>query len=157
MKRMPVLLVLLSAILAVAVSDLRAQSAVEVKPAVDSLQAGFVKMTLAYSTRSFFVAPKALLTIRDVDSASVWSGTSSKGKPSYAVTIHFKQALTDSVERITRANLHKRLAILVDGALVGAPTVVNPITSPNFPVPVPDLAEANRLAAKVNKSLKEVR
>ncbi|RPH38271.1 hypothetical protein EHM92_00370 [bacterium] len=155
MKRHSFLLVSLSLILTLAASQLRSQSLVEVRLAADSVQPGFTKMALAHSSHSYFVAPASLLNLGDVDSASVWTGTSTKGQPDHAFVIHFKSSLTDSVRRLTKTNMHKRLAIIIDGVLVGTPRIINPLTSPKIPAPVPSLAEANKLASRVNRSLNE--
>ena len=156
MKLCSLLLGCLAFLVTVSAGELRSQSMVELKHAADSSQAGFTRMPPLHGSYSYFVAPGSLFNLKDVDSASTWTGKSTDGQPDQALMIHFKTALADSMRHLTTANLHKRLAIVVDGKLLGAPLILAPLRSANLMVPVPTVAEANELASKINHALKEL-
>jgi hypothetical protein len=139
-----------------AVGEIHSQSMVEVKYAADSAQAGFTQMKLLHGSRSYYIAPSSLFNLQDVDSAGILTGKTTTGQADQALEIYFKTALTDSIRHLTTAALHKRLAIIVDGKLLGAPMVLNPLPSAKLSIPLPTVAETNKLASQINQAIKEL-
>jgi preprotein translocase subunit SecD len=84
--------------------------------------------------------------------SSVNVSTNALGKPQ--IEIEFSAAGAEQFAQITRDNLNKRLAILLDGKLYSAPLIRSEITggkaqiSGNFTV-----EEAGELAAKINAAI----
>jgi preprotein translocase subunit SecD len=92
-----------------------------------------------------------------VDQTALKSASVSKdslGRP--IVDITFTKKGAEQFARVTQENLHKRLAIIIDGHLTSAPTIQSPITggkaqiSGNF-----SKEEANDLANRINAFAKK--
>jgi RNA polymerase sigma factor (sigma-70 family) len=105
----------------------------------------------AKATKTLYVQKKVLLDQTDLMSASVITNQPA-GKPWIQIT--FTDAGTKQFAKVTRQNIGKRLAIIIDGRLYSAPTIRSEIRdgkaqiTGNF-----SEQEANDLAAKINQSV----
>ena len=105
----------------------------------------------AKATKTLYVQKKVLLDQTDLMSASVITNQPA-GKPWIQIT--FTDAGAKRFAKVTRQNIGKRLAIIIDGRLYSAPMIKSEIrggqaeVSGNFSEP-----EANNLAAKINQSV----
>ena len=94
-----------------------------------------------------FVAKQALLDERDLQSAKLIVGN--QGEPQIEIT--FTDAGREKFGQVTRALLHQRLAIIVDGQLMSAPNLQSEITSGIGQITGSfSAAEAAALAEKLN-------
>jgi RNA polymerase sigma factor (sigma-70 family) len=107
--------------------------------------------TDAKATETLYVQKKVLLDQTDLKSASVITNQPA-GKPRIDIT--FTDAGAKRFAKVTRQNIGKRLAIIIDGRLYSAPTIKSEIRGGkaqidgNFSEP-----EAQDLAAKINQSV----
>jgi len=105
----------------------------------------------AATAKTLYVQKKVLLDQTDLKSASVITNQPA-GKPRIQIT--FTDAGAKRFAKVTRQNIGKRLAIIIDGQLYSAPTIRSEIRgglvemTGNF-----SEQEANDLAAKINQSL----
>ncbi len=105
----------------------------------------------AKAIETLYVQKKVLLDQTDLKSASVITNQP-EGKPRIQIT--FTDAGAKRFAKVTRQNIGKRLAIIIDGRLYSAPTIRSEIRggqaeiSGNF-----SEQEANNLAAKLNQSV----
>jgi RNA polymerase sigma factor (sigma-70 family) len=105
----------------------------------------------AKAAETLYVQKKVLLDQTDLKSASVITNQPA-GK--LRIDITFTDAGAKRFAKVTRQNIGKRLAIIIDGRLYSAPTIRAEIrdgkaeVSGNF-----SEAEANDLAAKINQSV----
>jgi RNA polymerase sigma factor (sigma-70 family) len=105
----------------------------------------------AKTAQTLYVQKKVLLDQTDLKSASVITNQSA-GKPRIDIT--FTDAGAKRFAKVTRQNIGKRLAIIIDGRLYSAPTIRSEIpggqaqVTGNFSV-----QEANDLAEKINQSV----
>jgi preprotein translocase subunit SecD len=76
------------------------------------------------NTLVVFVEKEVLMDQTSLQSATV--GKDSLGKPIVEITFTKKGA--EQFAMITKENLHKQLAIIIDGHLTSAPTIQSPIT-----------------------------
>ena len=105
----------------------------------------------AKAAQTLYIQKKVLLDQTDLMSASVITNQPA-GKPRIQIT--FTDAGAKRFAKVTRQNIGKRLAIIIDGRLYSAPMIKSEIRggqaeiSGNFSEP-----EANNLAAKINQSV----
>ncbi len=105
----------------------------------------------AKAAETLYVQKKVLLDQTDLKSASVITNQPA-GKPRIQIT--FTDAGAKRFAEVTRQNIGKRLAIIIDGRLYSAPTIKSEIRggqaeiTGNF-----SEQEANDLAAKINQSV----
>jgi RNA polymerase sigma factor (sigma-70 family) len=105
----------------------------------------------AKATETLYVQKKVLLDQTDLKSASVITNQPA-GKPWIQIT--FTDAGAKRFAKVTRQNIGKQLAIIIDGRLYSAPTIRSEIRggraeiTGNFSEP-----EAQDLAAKINQSV----
>ena len=103
------------------------------------------------TARTLYVQKKVLLDQTDLKSASVITNQPA-GKPWIQIT--FTDAGAKRFAKVTRQNIGKQLAIIIDGRLYSAPTIRSEIRggraeiTGNFSEP-----EAQDLAAKINQSV----
>ena len=84
-------------------------------------QAGMIPMVVEGET--LYVASQAALTEADVKHARVSSGQ--RGQP--LIEVQFRPAGAKRFADLTTANVGKRVAILIDGRVISAPTIASPI------------------------------
>ncbi len=154
MIRTVLLSLLLLALAAATMPNVKCQSAFEIRPVVDSLQPGALKLIDEVSHREVFVGRKAFFSIGDIDSVSAYSGSESDGSPLYGVNIQFRQSLNDSMRSLTGYSIGGRLAILVDGKLIAVPRILDPLRTAHVSVFMTTDAEAKELAEKISKAIK---
>jgi preprotein translocase subunit SecD len=90
----------------------------ESKPA-----AGLSKQTVPRSDQPVYLHPEAMLTNADIASATV--------KPSpdgHGIEVVFTEEGKQTFASLTKANVEKHLAIIVDGEIISAPIIKAPIT-----------------------------
>jgi preprotein translocase subunit SecD len=80
-------------------------------------------MTFALTGETFYVHDEAVLSNKHVESAAVssWQGRD-------VVEILLTDAGSERLARFTRANVGRRIAMLVDDVLISAPVIRAPIT-----------------------------
>jgi preprotein translocase subunit SecD len=130
------------------------QSVLEIRPVVDSLERGALKIVDEQSHRSVFVGGKAFFSISDVDSAGVYSGSEADGTPLFGVSIVFRQSLDDSMRSLTGHHVGSRLAIIVDGELLATPKILDPLQAARIGLYFATEAEAASIAKRITGALK---
>ncbi len=108
---------------------------------------GLSEHTVPGSGRSVFLHPEAALTNADITSATV--KPASKG---YGVEVVFTEEGRQKFASLTKNNVEKHLAIIVDGEIVSAPIIKTPITGGMARI-TGDFseAEANRIAEGITR------
>jgi len=155
MVRIVISLLLLLILAATSTPVVRCQAAFEIRAVVDSLQQGAYNMIVEGSPQGVFLDRKALFTLADIDSATVYAGTSEEGTPMYAVNIAFKPSLNDSMKSLTGHHIGDRLAVIMDGKVLATPKILDPLRTARISLSVATEAEARELAKKISKAMKE--
>lgn len=96
----------------------------EFRLAEDSETPGWQKMELPGSSKPIFVAPDASINGSQIDKVSFYKDPN--GKPSIGLTLTDDGA--KAMKETTSRNFNKKLAIVLDGKVVSAPTIVTTIT-----------------------------
>lgn len=99
--------------------------------------------------RTFELEPETLLGPSDF--ASVGEVEWVEGKPGFNVAL--TPAGAEKYERISTENVGRTLAIVVDGKIVMAPKILDPVRARGFLLTVNSEAEARALAAKVRQAV----
>jgi preprotein translocase subunit SecD len=141
--------------MAVTSSHVNGQSLFEIRPVVDSLQPGAYNTIVEGAPQGVFLGRNVFFTLADIDSASVYTGTTEEGTPMYAVNIAFKQALNDSMRSLTEHRIGQRFAIIVDGKVLATPRILDPLKTARISLSAPTEAEARELAKKIEGALKK--
>ncbi|MGA9119001.1 MAG: hypothetical protein WB699_06510 [Bacteroidota bacterium] len=152
MVRIVISLLLLLILTTATTPVVRCQSAFEIRLVVDSLQLGAYNMIVEGSSQGLFLGRKVLFTLADIDSATVYTGTTEEGTPMYAVNIAFKPSLNDSMKSLTGHHIGDRLAIIMDGKVLATPKILDPIRTARISLSVATEAEARELAKKINRA-----
>lgn len=152
MVRIVISLLLLLILTTATTPVVRCQSAFEIRLVVDSLQLGAYNMIVEGSSQGLFLGRKVLFTLADIDSATVYTGTTEEGTPMYAVNIAFKPSLNDNMKSLTGHHIGDRLAIIMDGKVLATPKILDPIRTARISLSVATEAEARELAKKINRA-----
>jgi preprotein translocase subunit SecD len=104
-----------------------ARVAVEFRLAENEPSAETVEMPIGETAETIHVQKSAAL--KNVDIASAMESPSSLDKTFYDVQIAFTPAGAKKMEALSGANIGKRLAVLVDGKVLSAPTLRDKISS----------------------------
>ncbi len=123
------------------------------------------KKTMAYGKQEELnLEQTAQLTIDDVDSAKLvplnWPPEyvkqyKSRGftPPSYKIGIKFTQQGRDKLNKITSENLNRRLGVIVDGKLLMAPIIKEPISGDEISIQGSfDTEEMKTFVERINKA-----
>jgi preprotein translocase subunit SecD len=149
------LTILLSLATGIAVTSVtNCQTVLEIRPVVDSLEPGALRMIDEQSRRQVFVGGNVLFSLSDVDSATLYSGRENDGAPLYAVNIVFRHSLSDSMRSLTGHHIGSRLAIILDGKLLASPRILDPIQSARVSLSFATEAEAAAIARRIKGALK---
>jgi preprotein translocase subunit SecD len=99
------------------------QVGIEFRLAEAEPASGLTEMTFALTGETFYVHDEAVLSNKHVESAAVssWQGRD-------VVEILLTDAGSERLARFTRANVGRRIAMLVDDVLISAPVIRAPIT-----------------------------
>jgi SecD/SecF fusion protein len=87
-------------------------------------QEGYRAATVQLRAETIYVAPTAALTSADVAQAQLESSAEGRPQIAIALTAGGRRRLAD----VTRQNVHKRLAIVVDDRVIIAPTITSEIS-----------------------------
>ncbi len=155
MLRMLILSSFLVALIGVAVSPARCQSTFDIRPVVDSLSIGALKMVDQRSHQAVFLGGKTYFTVSDVDSASLYLGKEPDGTPLYGVNIHFKPSLNDSMRSLSGRLIGRQLAFVLDGRLLATPKVLDTIQTARVGFFATTEAEAREFAKKIINSIEK--
>jgi hypothetical protein len=126
---------------------------VEVRFIENSFHTGVIRMKDNRSNRMLYLSAP-IFSMKDVDSATVYSGYDSKHKPYCDVIIRLKRSLRDSMYRVTERRLHSRIALIVDEKL-RTPEIMNPFREPVVLAPNLDELQAKDLARRINEFAKK--
>ena len=115
---------------------------VEFKIGESKPSAGLTKQTLRGSERSIYLPDQAVLTNTHIASAKV------KDSPhGHQIEVVFTEQGRQIFAKLTRENIEKRVAIIVDGEVISAPTIKTAITGGRAVITGSfTRAEANRIA-----------
>ena len=92
-----------------------------------------------------------VLDLMDVESASV-TEENGTGQPMIKITL--TPAGSKRLQEASKANIHRRVAVVVDGKILSAPVIQAELTGPNLPITGSYSAElANELVGKINARL----
>ena len=149
MLRIVLLTSFLVAFTGVPTRSVKCQSAFDIRPVVDSLRQGALRMIEERSHEEVFVGGKPFFSISDVDSASVYLGSEADGTPLYAVNIHFRPALNDSMRSLTGRLIGRQLAFVVDGRVLATPRILDTVQTARVGLFATTEAEARELAKKI--------
>jgi preprotein translocase subunit SecD len=94
----------------------------EIRLAMSDPVPNFTRAEVEGTREVVFLSPQAALTGRDIQSAQVLESPDGP-----AVDVHFTKSGAEKIERFTRENKGKRMAIRVDGSVVVAPLIMMPI------------------------------
>jgi hypothetical protein len=97
----------------------------EVKLAEDEAGPGLTGVHLANSDRSIYLHPDAIVTNVDIDRSVL----AEDGPSSYGVNVYFNAAGAKRMQEATENHIGKPVAILIDGAVVMAPTLRSSIST----------------------------
>ena len=86
---------------------------------------GLVEQTLANSDEKIYLHKEAIITADDIDDAAVTPGRFDD----YQVNVRFTGDGARKMEKVTSENISKRLAIIIDGKALSAPTIQSTISS----------------------------
>lgn len=106
---------------------------------------GYIKMQKHNSEEQLFVAPAPEVTGADVAKATVQISEIFPGIQGPALHVKFTQEGARKMEKLTKSNQNRPLAVLIDGKLRGAPTIFSVISADAQLSGVFTLAEAERL------------
>jgi preprotein translocase subunit SecD len=95
----------------------------EIRLALSNPAPDFARAEVELTREVVYLSPQAALTGHDIRSAQVLQ---TLGGP--AVGVQFTRSGADKLDRFTRENKGKRMAILVDGAVVVAPPILMALT-----------------------------
>jgi len=102
---------------------------------------------------TLYVTRRALLTERDLKSASFRREVLPDGEETWRVVILLLPSASAKFAEITEQNLGRKLAIVFRGKLLSAPVIRSPISSGHAVIQVNAREEAERIAQALNKSL----
>jgi preprotein translocase subunit SecD len=97
----------------------------EVKLAEDEAGPGLTEVRLAKSDRVIHLHPEAIVTNVDIDRSVL----AEDGPSSYGVNVYFNAAGAKRMQDATQNHIGKPVAILIDGAVVMAPTLRSAIST----------------------------
>jgi preprotein translocase subunit SecD len=100
------------------------------------------------------VGAEPYFSITDVDSANVYLGSEGDGKPLYAVNIHFRPSLDDSMRSLSGHLIGRRLAFVVDGRILATPRILDTIQTARVGLFATTEAEARELAKKIIRAIR---
>lgn len=140
--------------LMVPASDLSAQSLFEVRAVMDSLRPDAYHVIAEGSQQGVYLGAKALFTLKDIDSVSLYTGPTGEGTPMNAVNITLRPSLNDSMRSLTAHSIGHRLAVLVDGKIVATPRILDPLKTARLSVSFATEAEARALMQKIQAAVK---
>jgi preprotein translocase subunit SecD len=110
----------------------------------------------------FFADPIPMLSINDIASASVVTedqGFYEKGsvvyKPMPTILIHFKEDSKKKLHKLTSENINKRLGIFINGKLIMAPIIMEPISGGSVKISDSKFTreETQRIVNDINKHI----
>ena len=154
MKRIPQLLVLWFIVSALNAAETTKRPIFEIRLVLDKPSADSEQMKMMRPDREgqavpvvINVAKGALLDDSDVKSANVQSDPIS-GKPQVGIT--FTEQGRKAFAEVTRTNINKQIAILIDGQVVSAPIIRAEIRKGPIPIEGFTKKEAEELAKRIN-------
>jgi preprotein translocase subunit SecD len=133
----------------------KCQSAFEIRPVVDSVQQGALRMIDERSHQEVFVGGTPFFSIPDLDAASVYVGSEPDGTPLYGVNIQFRPSLNDSMRSLTEHLIGRRLAFIVDGRVLATPRILDSIQTARVGLFTKTEAEARELAKKIIRTIRK--
>jgi len=119
---------------------------IEIRLVAKEAQGG-AAVAVAGHERTLAVEPETLLS--PADFVSVGEVEWVEGKPGFNVAL--TPAGAEKYERISTDNVGRTLAIIVDGKIVMAPKILDPVRAQGFLLTLNSEAEARELAAKVRQ------
>jgi preprotein translocase subunit SecD len=129
-------------------------SVFQVRLVLDAPAAGSEQMTfqgIDGTASTFNVQKMPLLDLMDVESASVIEGNGT-AKPMIKVTL--TPAGSKRLQEASKANIHRRIAVVVDGKILSTPVIQAELTGPNLPITGNYSSElAKDLVVKINAGL----
>ena len=129
-------------------------SVFQVRLVLDAPAAGSEQMTfqgIDGTASTFNVQKMPLLDLMDVESASV-TEENGTGQPMVKVTL--TPAGSKRLQEASKANIHRRVAVVIDGKILSAPVIQAELTGPNLPITGSYSAElAKELVGKINAGL----
>jgi preprotein translocase subunit SecD len=112
--------------------------------------------------KRFFANRKPILSINDIASASVITedqGFHQKGRIVYksmpAILINFKEDSKKKLHKLTSENINKRLGIFINGQLIMAPIIMEPISGGSVKISDSKFTreETQRIVNDINKHI----
>jgi len=98
---------------------------VEFRLAESKMSDGLTEQTLANSDEKIYLHKEAIITADDIDEAEATHGRLGD----YLVNVRFTGDGARKMEKATSENILKRLAIIIDGKVLSAPTIQSTISS----------------------------
>lgn len=140
MYRMAFLLVAIFVFCHPVSADNKSSSLVSFHLVTDRENPDSFKMELANKNEELFLTNTPQLTLSDIESATLepinWAPDAMKmfpkqreTPPPYQILLKLTSAGQEKFSRITSQNLNRRLGIILDGKLIMAPSIKEPITS----------------------------
>lgn len=137
-------------------SRLAGQSLFEIRQVVDSLQTNAYNKVAERSPRGIILG-KVVFTVADIDSTSVFAGSTQEGTPMYAVNVVFKESLNDSMRNLTAHSIGHRFAVVVNGNVLATPRILDPLRTARISISFATEAEARETAQKIREALKYIK
>jgi preprotein translocase subunit SecD len=100
-----------------------AQTRLDVRLAEDQAGSGLVEASVAHSDRKVYLHEASVITNADVAEAHVVAGSGA----TFNVVMHLTSDGATRIANATRSHVGRPVAILVNGAVIAAPTVRDPI------------------------------
>lgn len=111
---------------------------------------------IAYQSDTLCIKHKPIITVKDIESCFTDS-TKLDGKKAYALNIKLKKSATEKFKTITKENVGKRIAMIIDKKVVMAPILKDPIITGRLTVSGEKGPLLKEMGMKLNMELKKTK
>ena len=129
----------------VSAAALSAKAGVEIRPVLDAENPNAVALVDEESGATFWVEKTPVVGVDDLASANTWV---SKGQAFVGIKLTDDGA--KKIQKFTRDHIGERMALVVDGRLIKAPTIRDPIRGSALQIEPLDKTTARQVAKAIN-------
>ena len=129
-------------------SNLKAATTLEIRLAETQPATGLVEATVAHSDKKIYLHESAVITKEDVSQTRVVNGDNANR---FNVGVLVNQQGSEKIGNATESHVGKPVAILVDGDVIAAPTLMGVVTRKALIIGDWTKAQADAIAAALNE------